>query len=83
LFFLFDVVVLSFAIFGLAAPHRIVRLVAELWDPPIGQTNLPIVMGLEDSFGCCGWERICANCTRSATIVCRPIIGEDIRKYAE
>jgi hypothetical protein len=81
LFFLFDVVILSFAIFGLAAPHRIVRLVAELWDPPIGQTNLPIVMGLEDSFGCCGWQRIRANCTRSATIVCRSIIGEDIMKY--
>jgi hypothetical protein len=81
LLFLFDVVILPFAIFGLAAPHKIVRLIAELWDPPIGQTNLPIVMGVEDSFGCCGWERISANCTRSATIVCRSIIGEDIRKY--
>jgi hypothetical protein len=80
LFFLFDVVILSFAIFGLAAPHRVVRLVSELWDPPIGQKNLPIVVSLEDAFGCCGWEHIRVNCTRSAT-VCESVIGEGLRKY--
>jgi hypothetical protein len=56
LFFLFDIVILSFAIFELAVPQKVVRLVAELWDSPVGQTNLPIVIGLEDSFRYCGWS---------------------------
>jgi hypothetical protein len=77
----FDIVIIAIAFFGLVAQDRLISWIQGLWTPPISDTTMAIVVGLEDEFHCCGWAELRENCTANSTTPCHDVIPDKFDKY--
>jgi hypothetical protein len=69
------------AVFGLKWPEKITDLIAKAWDDPYEKRHRTVVVSLEDSFHCCGWNIPRDECLGKGNPTCQQIIHEDFQKY--